>query len=73
MKGGREQVKLVRNFFCGLGYELNDQISSLSSTCMTSLGLSQRTGIETNEHEDMIAKDAVNPSSIDVTFEDIGG
>jgi hypothetical protein len=33
----------------------------------------QRTGIETNEHEDMIAKDAVNPASIDVTFDDIGG
>ncbi len=33
----------------------------------------QRTGIETNEHEDIIAKDAVNPASIDVTFDDIGG
>ncbi len=33
----------------------------------------QRTGIETNEHEDIISKDAVNPASIDVTFDDIGG
>mmetsp|Transcript_46652 Transcript_46652/g.73031 ORF Transcript_46652/g.73031 Transcript_46652/m.73031 type:complete len:183 (-) Transcript_46652:749-1297(-) len=32
-----------------------------------------RPDIKTSEQEDAIAKDAVNPDDIDVTFEDIGG
>ena len=32
-----------------------------------------RDHIETNDHEDAIAKEAVNPADIDVTFADIGG
>ncbi|EKX32563.1 hypothetical protein GUITHDRAFT_91001 [Guillardia theta CCMP2712] len=32
-----------------------------------------RDDIKTDEHEDVIAKEAVNPASIDVTFDDIGG
>ena len=33
----------------------------------------QRETIDMNEHEDIIAKDAINPANIDVTFEDVGG
>ena len=32
-----------------------------------------RDHLETNDHEDAIAKEAVNPADIDCTFEDIGG
>ena len=32
-----------------------------------------RDHIETSDHEDVIAKEAVNPADIDCTFEDIGG
>ena len=35
--------------------------------------LSGRKDIETNDYEDVIAKEAVNPADIDCTFADIGG
>ncbi|KAJ1494055.1 P-loop containing nucleoside triphosphate hydrolase protein [Baffinella frigidus] len=39
-------------------------------TLMTRLG---RTDVETDKYENMISKEAIDPASIDVTFEDIGG